>query len=158
MSFDFCRLAGMITKTTESAFRILIALGTQEVKKVTPLADLHERVGGSQTYLAKITAALTRARIVRSNRGAQGGLLLAREPSEIKLLEIVAAIQGIPAGSFCSTSGTVRVDVCGYHQVMEELHNSILKILESRTLADLIQKPCGKSGDHNHANCLMKLG
>lgn len=148
----------MITKTTETAFRILIALGTQEVKKVTPLADLHGRVGGSQTYLAKITAALTRARIVRSNRGAQGGLLLAKAPSEIKLLDVVSAIQGAPAGSFCAKLAQVQVDLCGYHQVMEELHNSVIQILGNRSLADLISRPCGKCAGHAHADCFMKLG
>lgn len=147
----------MITKTTETAFRILLALGTQDIKKVTPLADLHARVGGSQTYLAKITAALTKARIVRSNRGAQGGLLLAKELSEIKMLDVVSAIQGVPAGSFCSTPGAEHIDVCGYHQVMQELHGAVIAILGSRTLADLVVKPCGKSAGHPHANCFMKL-
>lgn len=148
----------MITKSTETAFRILIALGTQAVQQVTPLAELHGRIGGSQTYLAKITAALTRARIVRSNRGAQGGLLLAKEPAEIRLLDVVSAIQGAPEGAFCFTTGAQRVEVCGYHQVMETLHSAVTDILGSRTLADLIRKPCGTAASgQNHTACLMKL-
>lgn len=148
----------MITRTTETAFRILIDLGLQDPKRVIPLAELHGRVGGSQTYLAKVTAALTRARIIRSNRGAQGGLLLARVPSEIRLLDVVAAIQGLPTAAYCDEHPAKSIDMCGYHHVMMDLHQSILSILGSRTIADLLVKPCGKQVDGQpHASCHMLL-
>jgi len=144
----------MITRTTETAFRILIDLASQEQTRVVSLSELHSRIGGSQTYLAKVTAALTRARIVRSNRGAQGGLALAKAPQEIRMIDVVTAIQGAPAPAFCET--TVTLDPCSYHIAMADLYEAIVGSLSKRTLQDLLKKPCGsREKDQSYSECRM---
>ena len=47
-----------------------------------------------KSFLAKIFQDLARAGILRSQRGAGGGFLLARSPDEITILEIIEAIDG----------------------------------------------------------------
>jgi len=148
----------MITRTTETAFRILIVLASLPAQRVVPLGVLHASLGGSQTYLAKVTAALTRAQIVRSSRGSLGGLVLARQPQEISLLDVLTAIQGMPSPACCATVSEGTVDICGYHQVMGEVHQSILDTFRSRSVADLLNKPCGISPDGSeHLDCRMHL-
>jgi len=148
----------MITRTTETAIRILLDLSQQDPKRVIPLVELHGRIGGSQTYLAKVTAALTRARIVRSNRGAQGGLLLARPLNEITLLHVVTAIQGAPAPAYCVDGENKPQLTCAYHVVMENLHSAIEGVLNGTTVADLAKQAIGKD-KKGHVNpiCLQPM-
>jgi len=67
----------------------------------TSVRDIAERTGLPQPYLEQILLALKGAGIVRSKRGVGGGYILAREPSQITLGEIVSAVDGpIAVGDF----------------------------------------------------------
>lgn len=48
----------------------------------------------SRHHLAKVHQRLSRAGIIRSSRGPAGGVLLARDPREITLLEIYEVMEG----------------------------------------------------------------
>jgi Rrf2 family protein len=69
---------------------VVLSQATQAVP-VARLADFHEV---SRTYLAKQMQALVRAGLVFATEGREGGYLLAREPTDISLLDVVAAIEG----------------------------------------------------------------
>ena len=58
------------------------------------LADISCCSSVPRPYLAKIVRALARHGIVHARRGVGGGIWLARPPEEIRLLEIVEAIEG----------------------------------------------------------------
>src|ERR671922_1062215 len=67
----------------------------------TSVRDIAERTGLPQPYLEQILLALKGAGLVRSKRGVGGGYVLAREPEEITLGQIVSAVDGpIVAGDF----------------------------------------------------------
>jgi Rrf2 family protein len=67
----------------------------------TSVRDIAERTGLPQPYLEQILLALKGAGIVRSKRGVGGGYVLAREPGQITLGEIVSAVDGpIAVGDF----------------------------------------------------------
>ena len=67
----------------------------------TSVRDIAERTGLPQPYLEQILLALKGAGIVRSKRGVGGGYILAREPGQITLGEIVSAVDGpIAVGDF----------------------------------------------------------
>ena len=67
----------------------------------TSVRDIAERTGLPQPYLEQILLALKGAGLVRSKRGVGGGYVLAREPEEIRLAEIVSAVDGpITLGDF----------------------------------------------------------
>ena len=67
----------------------------------TSVRDIAERTGLPQPYLEQILLALKGAGLVRSKRGVGGGYVLARSPSDIKLSEIVSAVDGpITVGDF----------------------------------------------------------
>ena len=57
-------------------------------------------------YLEQLLATLKRQGLVKSQRGAKGGYILAREPWEISLLEIIRGIEGYdPIAEKSSKSG-----------------------------------------------------
>jgi Rrf2 family iron-sulfur cluster assembly transcriptional regulator len=67
----------------------------------TSVRDIAERTGLPQPYLEQILLALKGAGLVRSKRGVGGGYVLARSPSDIRLSEIISAVDGpITLGDF----------------------------------------------------------
>jgi Rrf2 family protein len=67
----------------------------------TSVRDIAERTALPQPYLEQILLALKGAGLVRSKRGVGGGYVLARPPADIKLSEIVSAVDGpITLGDF----------------------------------------------------------
>lgn len=67
----------------------------------TSVRDIAERTALPQPYLEQILLALKGAGIVRSKRGVGGGYVLARNPGEILLSEILSAVDGpITLGDF----------------------------------------------------------
>jgi len=67
----------------------------------TSVRDIAERTALPQPYLEQILLALKGAGLVRSKRGVGGGYVLARAPDQIRLSEILAAVDGpITLGDF----------------------------------------------------------
>src|SRR5690606_3665480 len=67
----------------------------------TSVRDIAERTALPQPYLEQILLALKGAGLVRSKRGVGGGYVLARTPAEIRLSEILSAVDGpITLGDF----------------------------------------------------------
>ena len=65
------------------------------------MRDIAERTGLPQPYLEQILLALKGAGLVRSKRGVGGGYVLARPASEIRLSDIISAVDGpITVGDF----------------------------------------------------------
>ncbi|MFN5840262.1 MAG: RrF2 family transcriptional regulator [Acidimicrobiaceae bacterium] len=67
----------------------------------TSVRDIADRTGLPQPYLEQILLALTGAGLVRSKRGVGGGYVLAKQPKDIRLSEIISAVDGpITLGDF----------------------------------------------------------
>jgi len=67
----------------------------------TSVRDIAERTALPQPYLEQILLALKGAGLVKSKRGVGGGYILARDPVDIRLSEIVSAVDGpITLGDF----------------------------------------------------------
>jgi Rrf2 family iron-sulfur cluster assembly transcriptional regulator len=83
------------------AARALLSLTLHTEAAPTSVREIAERTALPQPYLEQILLALKGAGIVRSKRGVGGGYVLAREPRDILLSEIVRAVDGpITAGDF----------------------------------------------------------
>ncbi|HSQ41894.1 MAG TPA: Rrf2 family transcriptional regulator [Fibrobacteraceae bacterium] len=148
----------MINRTTETAFRILIDLGQRPSGEVVSLGKLHRRVGGSQTYLAKVTASLVRGGLVRSSRGAQGGVTLARAMSEIRMLDVVSVMQGLPEIEHCECTlkeEDEAFDGCAYHHALEEIRLAILNVLQSYTVAQFVASSVALKQSGKGEGCRM---
>lgn len=84
------------------ACRALLSLALHaEEAGPTSVRDIAERTALPQPYLEQILLALKGAGLVRSKRGVGGGYVLARSPADIKLSEIISAVDGpISLGDF----------------------------------------------------------
>lgn len=107
----------------------------------TSVRDIAERTGLPQPYLEQILLALKGAGLVRSKRGVGGGYVLAREPSETTLADIVSAVDGpIVAGDFGEPHQDGACDhegQCVLLAVWAEVGDHMRRHLEGTTLADV---------------------
>lgn len=84
-----------ISARCEYACRALVELGAHiDAQTTVTSQEIAERRHIPEKYLVHILLQLKHAGLVRSLRGAQGGYLLARPPEEVRLLDIVEAIDG----------------------------------------------------------------
>lgn len=60
---------------------------------VMQIKEIAQNAKIPQNYLEQLLAKLRRAGIVKSVRGAKGGYILARAPEDIKVLEILVALE-----------------------------------------------------------------
>jgi len=91
-----------ISTRGDYACRALLSLALHaDLAAPTSVRDIAERTALPQPYLEQILLALKGAGLVRSKRGVGGGYVLARPTGEIKLSEILSAVDGpITMGDF----------------------------------------------------------
>lgn len=105
------------------------------------MRDIAERTGLPQPYLEQILLALKGAGLVRSKRGVGGGYVLAKAPADIKVSDIISAVDGpITVGDFgqphqdgsCDHEGQCVLlaiwDVAGQH-MREHLDTYTLEVI-----------------------------
>lgn len=129
----------MLTGTSLSALRTLIHLGQASPAVIAP-RRIAEQLGESPTYLSKITTQLVKAGILRSERGVNGGVQLARPAAEITMLAVVEVCQGTIVGGYCRSICNPS-QVCAFHHAAQQLEGAIRETLERWTLEHLLQKP-----------------
>lgn len=113
----------------------------------TSVRDIAERTGLPQPYLEQILLALKGAGLVRSKRGVGGGYVLARDPSEIRLSEIISAVDGpITLGSFGQPHEDGACDhegQCVLLAIWNKAGEHMRKHLDSYTLASVAAQARG---------------
>jgi Rrf2 family iron-sulfur cluster assembly transcriptional regulator len=111
--------------------------------------EIAERTALPQPYLEQILLALKGAGIVRSKRGVGGGYVLARDPGDIRLSEIVRAVDGpITAGDFGEphTDGACDHEgQCVLLTIWGAAGSHMRSFLDSFTLADIASMARGES-------------
>ncbi len=106
------------------------------------LKDIARRQEVSEKYLEHLVSALRKRGLVRSIRGARGGYLLAKPPSEIRLSEIMEIMEGSMAPVDCVDDPRVchRANLCVTRDIWAKVKEAIDNILESITLQDMVEE------------------
>ena len=122
--------------------RVLLDLALQQGEGPVLLKDIAQRQQISLSYLEHLITPLTAAGMVRSMRGARGGVWLTKPPREIKLSEVLRLLEGSTAPVECVNNPKVcpRSDLCVTRDVWGELEKAIDGVLESITLQDLVER------------------
>lgn len=124
------------------ASRALLDLALHYDGRPVLLKDIAQRQDIPLSYLEHLIAPLVAGGIIRSTRGAKGGLSLAKRPEEIKLGEIIQLLEGSITPVECVTNPEVcpRSPTCVTRDVWGELKKAINGVLESTTLQDLVER------------------
>lgn len=129
----------------------MVDLARKSCEGPVSLADIAARQDISLSYLEQLFGKLKKGAQVKSVRGPGGGYLLARDASEMRISDIIMAVDepikatrcepGSPAGCQADRSR------CLTHDLWEELGNQIYLFLSSISLADVIEnRVLGTSG------------
>lgn len=131
-----------ITRRADYGVRTMLDVASLETGESALTHEVAARQAIPLPFLAKIVPALTRAGLLRSQRGAGGGITLARPAGQITLLEVIEAIDGPLALNMCvlwpeecSRSGT-----CPVHEVWCDARALLADRLGQTTIADLARR------------------
>ena len=131
----------MLSQTVEYALRAATFLATspQEPRTVEQIAEA-TRV--PVAYLAKVMQGLVRGGLVSSRRGVGGGFLLVSPPRQVRILQIVQAVDPIKRITTCplglASHGT---HLCPLHRRLDNALAAMEKAFASTTLADVLAEP-----------------
>ena len=135
-----------LSTRTRYGTRALLDIAFYGGDRPIPVKDIARRQEISPLYLIHLLTPLITAGIIRSSRGAHGGLWLAKPLAEIKLSEVIGLLEGSITPVECVSDPTYcsRSDVCVTREVWSELEQAMNKILESKTLQDLVERQKNK--------------
>ena len=106
-----------------------------------PLKNIADKENLSESYLEQLFGALRRNDLLESVRGAQGGYMLSREPSQITVGEILRTLEGDLAPADCIGADDFecnREEECVTKSVWLKIKNSIDEVVDSITLQDML--------------------
>jgi len=131
-----------ISKKTDYGLNFLIKLAHQNLGQPVTLTKITKTSKLPGPFLAKLAANLVKAGIIKSREGAGGGYLLAKNPDQITLREILSALEG-QAKNLCT--GTCNhlcgCAFCATRDIVKPLEEEIGHSLENKTLEDFMGSP-----------------
>ena len=131
-----------LSTRTRYGTRALLDLARHQGDKPVQLKEIARRQNISLHYLEHIITPLVGAGIVRSTRGARGGLQIGKKPDQIKLSQVVTLLEGAitPVDCVVDPESCNRSDFCVTRDIWGEMKDAIDKTLDSITLQDLIER------------------
>lgn len=134
-----------ITRQADYALRAMLylaRLGPNERAATKKIAEVQKI---PPSFLAKIISQLSVAGLIKTTRGAHGGVVLSRSTKEISLLDVVEAIDGPIALNECTVeSGSCDMGGnCPLHDVWSETQIQLVERLRKTTFDRYIAKQSG---------------
>ena len=126
------------------ALRMMIDIAETPGFRPVAIKDISRRQNISTKYLEQIVTGLTRARLLRSERGPQGGYMLTMPPKDYTAGQIIRAIEGNLAPVAClddEMNQCERAPICRTLDFWTGLYKVIDDYVDSVTLADLLKNP-----------------
>lgn len=131
-----------ICTRTKYGTRLMLALALNYGKGPFLLRDIANKEKISEKYLSQIIIPLKTQGLVNSFRGAKGGYVLSRSPSEITLREIVETLEGglklVDFGKDTLIHDQLSILVTS--SIWQKINDDIFDTLESKTLKELVKE------------------
>lgn len=131
----------ILSRACEYAIQLMLYLHQHNGERHVAVSEISRKQGIPPSFLAKIVGQLAAQGLLDSRRGAGGGVRLARPSSELRLIDVVDAIDGTELRSRCMIGlpncGTAAP--CPFHDTWSRLREQIIESLSGRNLASLMQ-------------------
>ena len=125
------------------ALRMLLELAEHKGEGFVSLKEVAESIGVSKQYLEQIVSLLNTSNILRANRGKQGGYMLAKEPREYTVGQILRITEGNLAPVACledEKNQCERMKTCKTLSMWTGLNTVIGQYLDSISLQDMLDQ------------------
>jgi Rrf2 family protein len=138
----------LVSRGADYAIRAMLDVAGMPEDSRTVTERIAERQDIPVAFLSKVIAQLTQSGLLRTHRGAAGGVFLGRPAEEIDLRQVVEAVQGPIVLNVCTGpyAGCARAEVCPALRVFDEAQTSLNQQLEQANLAELASLATGLSG------------
>ena len=137
-----------LTNKGRYAVMAMAELAKHNIKKPINLSEISIRQGISISFLEQIFLKLKNKDLVQSSRGPSGGYILNKSPEEIKLSNIIEAVDEKVKTLKCkkdSKKGCNGKSIkCITHDLWAELEHHIMYFFEKNTLKDIVSKTTNK--------------
>ncbi len=123
------------------ALRMMYDLAQHRNDGYIALKDIAERQNISKKYLEQIIPILNRTDILKTNRGYQGGYMLAMSPDKYTVGMILRLTEGSLASVPCAEEAPVeceRAEICPTLPIWKGLYKVVTEYLDSITLQDML--------------------
>jgi Rrf2 family protein len=135
----------LLSKKTQYAFHALTYLAENLDKGPVLISEISQERKISLKFLENILLELKKAGILGSKKGKGGGYYLIKPPEEVHLARIIRMLDGpialLPCVSlnYYERCENCTEDTCGLNTVMAEVRDNTLKVLENKTLRDVLR-------------------
>lgn len=130
---------------SEYALLALLELATKynegeplQIRQIAAQQNIPDR------YLEQLLATLRRGGLVKSQRGAKGGYLLAREPWRITLLEVLGCLEGLDNCSSEDDTNPKTLESAVVEEIWQEARQAANLVLQKYTLQNLCEQLAAK--------------
>lgn len=122
----------------------MVELALQFGEGPVSIKEIAEKQNFSDSYMEQLFSTLKNAGLVKSMRGARGGYVLARDPSDITVGEIIRALEGPIELAECvggnESFTCVKSPECVTRGLWKDVSDSISNVIDHRSLKDLLGK------------------
>jgi len=128
-----------LTSFSDYAFRLLIFAASHGDRLIT-IEEAARKFAISRAHLMKVANELSRAGFLKAVRGRSGGLTLARPADEIRLSDVLVAVEPDFTLAECFGAGNLcRITPhCRLRQALDEALAAFIGALDRYTVADLV--------------------
>jgi len=132
----------LLSKSCMYGLRASVLLATKKGKGFITIRELSDELDISFYYLTKILQQMTKAEILKSYKGPNGGVMLAQSAKSIKFIDVVNAIDGGSSMTECALGlhGCGVMKPCPLHDQWSALKEDMRAMMEEMTLAELAEK------------------
>lgn len=131
-----------LSKKVDYGLMAISHIAYREEDRVVNSKHIAEEYHIPQELLAKILQKLARQGLITSQNGPRGGYVLAKDPREITVGEVIKAIEG-PIGLVNCYIGNdcQQIGKCSVRQPIQKIQNSIAQLLDSITIDEMTRLP-----------------
>lgn len=137
------------------ALRIMLDLSIYDTGEYIPLKTIAERQEISGKYLEQIIHNLSKAGLVTSARGSQGGYRIAVQPEACSVGTIIRCLEGSlgPVSCVEDDGHCERADKCVTIEVWQQIKKAVDDVVDNITLQQLVDRYRQKAGNDYNDSC-----
>lgn len=127
----------------EYGVRLMVELARHYGTGPVSLSEMADHESLPRPYLEQLVVSLREGGLVISTRGARGGYELARQPRDIRMSEVITALEGPIAPMICASDDAhdaeacQRAGFCNVERLWQRVRAAIVQALDSMTLDEL---------------------
>ncbi|MCW5823699.1 MAG: Rrf2 family transcriptional regulator [Cyanobacteria bacterium TGS_CYA1] len=131
----------MFSQTAEYALRAITFMSMHSDRPFSVI-EIAEKTQIPQAYLAKVLQSVSRAGLVKSKRGLNGGFMLSIPPEQMTILDVINAVDPIIYGERCPLGLEMHGNsLCSIHEKLRIAYSTIEEIFSKTKISDLLEKP-----------------